>query len=58
MVVQTQQGFLSWTLGGHWVGNTWVQVSLLQLFSDTTEVTQQQQLFSEPLMAAAHGIHA
>ena len=51
--------FLSQTLGGHWVGNTWIQVSLLQVFSDTTEATQQQQqLFSEPLMAAVHGIHA
>ena len=45
MAVQTPQGFLSQTLGGHWVGNTWVQVSLLQLFS-------------ELLMAALHGIHA
>lgn len=55
MVVQTQQGFLSWTLGGHWVGNTWVQVSLLQLFSDMTEVRADTAAAAAALLRAFNG---
>lgn len=44
-----------WPLGGEHMDSGFSASGL----SDTTEAaTQQQQLFSEPLMAAVHGIHA